>query len=372
MPTPALHATRAAPVEGKGHAAAPRLSGETERFVPADLSTRLERWRRKAPGVAFTLTFHSAAALAFVILWHSMVRDLSAPEGIPVEVVSHVPGEGDAPKADPPPAPKAEQPAPQAASAPAPAPPTPPQPKPDPLKAALDLPAPPPADTGSPEPAAPSPAASQALRPGLAEPPPEPKASATQSDRNQKANASEDLKAPTTTDPVPPPPAPDVLTAEDGETAVAAPSHEPDHPSPDKPSEATEQPAKDAGAHLAAALPLSSLGMPSTFRAMLSSQGTSSSQEYKGVVYGALGRATAAVEDEARRRRLKGQVAVLITLAENGAIEKEALMQSSGSAETDAFALELVRRAAPFPAPPPGTSRSFTPVITVGEEDGSP
>lgn len=58
--------------------------------------------------------------------------------------------------------------------------------------------------------------------------------------------------------------------------------------------------------------------------------------------------------------RATGNARVSFQIASNGALASVTLAQSSGSRELDQAALGLVRKAAPFPAPPPGAQRNFS------------
>ena len=390
---------------------APRLGAAAHVIDPP--ARAWVRRRRAAPGMAVSLAFHVVAVMTFIALWQTLPHDLTAPESIPVEIVSSVPGETGAPgdKTEP----KGAKAGGEAAdlkpalTPPEHASPTPPAPKSDPLADALALPALPPTPAPTPAPAptpdpspTPDPAPTSTRSPDPAPtpiPPPEPqpeppelpapattgtekapsrpdakapeepKAAVTQKQPDDKPNAAnETLKEPTPEAAGPPPAAaPTVLTAPEADTSVPAPV-DPSDPADTKATTPAEKRAQAAAASLSAALPMGSLGIPTTFRSILSSQGTSASQEYRGVVFGSLSRATSAVTEEARRRRLHGMVAVRISLSPTGALDGVAVAQSSGSAEVDALALDLVRRAAPFPPPPPGTARQFTPLIAIGDE----
>jgi protein TonB len=59
--------------------------------------------------------------------------------------------------------------------------------------------------------------------------------------------------------------------------------------------------------------------------------------------------------DEARRRRLSGQVVITIAIRRNGSVERADIVQSSGIALLDASALRIARIAEPY-APLPRTS----------------
>lgn len=58
--------------------------------------------------------------------------------------------------------------------------------------------------------------------------------------------------------------------------------------------------------------------------------------------------------------RATGNARVSFQIASNGALASVTLAQSSGSRELDQAALGLVRKAAPFPAPPSGAQRNFS------------
>ena len=56
----------------------------------------------------------------------------------------------------------------------------------------------------------------------------------------------------------------------------------------------------------------------------------------------------------------KGTAVVAFSVASNGGVASVSLARSSGSARLDQAALSMIRRAAPFPPPPPGAQRSFS------------
>ncbi|MEM9967985.1 MAG: TonB family protein [Pseudomonadota bacterium] len=57
---------------------------------------------------------------------------------------------------------------------------------------------------------------------------------------------------------------------------------------------------------------------------------------------------------------LRGTATVSFRIAPSGALAALSLSKSSGSARFDQLALSTIRRAAPFPEPPPGAKRAFT------------
>ncbi|SPH21080.1 hypothetical protein ASD8599_01823 [Ascidiaceihabitans donghaensis] len=59
------------------------------------------------------------------------------------------------------------------------------------------------------------------------------------------------------------------------------------------------------------------------------------------------------------RAATKGTAIVSFSIAASGAVNRATIAQSSGSPQLDRDAVALVRRAAPFPAPPKGAKRAF-------------
>lgn len=60
------------------------------------------------------------------------------------------------------------------------------------------------------------------------------------------------------------------------------------------------------------------------------------------------------------RTSSRGSATIAFTVASNGGLSGARVAASSGSAQLDQAALELVRRASPFPPPPKGAQRSFS------------
>lgn len=90
-------------------------------------------------------------------------------------------------------------------------------------------------------------------------------------------------------------------------------------------------------------------------RARASSQaGNAAVSNYPGLVMRKISRL--------RRPRVntRGTATIAFKIAPNGGLSSIRVAKSSGSAELDAAALRLVRRAAPFPRPPAGARRSFS------------
>jgi TonB family protein len=63
--------------------------------------------------------------------------------------------------------------------------------------------------------------------------------------------------------------------------------------------------------------------------------------------------------ESAVRRGAKGTATIGFAADEAGAITSVSLLRSSGETDLDSESVALVRRAAPFPPPPPGVKRSF-------------
>ena len=63
--------------------------------------------------------------------------------------------------------------------------------------------------------------------------------------------------------------------------------------------------------------------------------------------------------ESAIRRGTQGTATIGFVVDESGAVESISLLRSSGKADLDSESVALVRRAAPFPPPPPGAKRSF-------------
>jgi TonB family protein len=64
--------------------------------------------------------------------------------------------------------------------------------------------------------------------------------------------------------------------------------------------------------------------------------------------------------ESARSRGAEGTPTVAFSLDGGGRVTGAGLSRSSGERDMDAEAVAMVRRAAPFPAPPPGAPRSFS------------
>jgi protein TonB len=60
------------------------------------------------------------------------------------------------------------------------------------------------------------------------------------------------------------------------------------------------------------------------------------------------------------RVRAQGTALVAFTVGADGGLASVRLARASGNADLDAAALDHIRRAAPFPSPPPGAQRNFS------------
>lgn len=82
--------------------------------------------------------------------------------------------------------------------------------------------------------------------------------------------------------------------------------------------------------------------------------GNAAASNYPGKVMQRLSRA--------RRPRVgsRGTAAVAFTISDGGGLSAVSVASSSGSAALDRAAVQMIRGAAPFPAPPPGAQRSFS------------
>lgn len=284
--------------------------------------------------VLAALVLHAGFALLFIHLLDWRVVDTSMERNIPVEVVTAVPGEIGSPDAPSPP--NGSTPAGREASKPS-----------------------------EPQPAA-KPQAPGSQPPPFVAPPPEPARAQSRTDQPKPPVTAADTPKPAPPQPAPPAlPAPKALTSSGGPFAVATPEKSKPNPAPEpKPSVTAPTPQKPVD--LSAALPMDFAGLPSSFRAVLSAAGNQASEEYKGLVFGQLGRSQDAVE-RARQQGLRGIVIVSFKLDDEGGISEIRIARSSGIAALDAIAVDMVKGAAPFPPPPPDGPRTFTPALSFGD-----
>jgi periplasmic protein TonB len=102
-----------------------------------------------------------------------------------------------------------------------------------------------------------------------------------------------------------------------------------------------------------------------TFAVPVTAANSSEAINYQFVVGGMLERAKQYPES-AIRRGAKGTSTIEFVLDETGAVASVSLLRSSGEADLDSESVALVRRAAPFPPPPPGVKRSFAIKVAFG------
>ncbi|MGB9188132.1 MAG: TonB family protein, partial [Methylovirgula sp.] len=79
---------------------------------------------------------------------------------------------------------------------------------------------------------------------------------------------------------------------------------------------------------------------------------------YRTIVFGKLELAKQFPE-EARARHARGSSVITFALDDKGQVLSVELVQPSGDAALDAESIAMVRRAAPFPPPPPGAQKEF-------------
>ncbi|GGX67051.1 hypothetical protein GCM10007385_40150 [Tateyamaria omphalii] len=91
-----------------------------------------------------------------------------------------------------------------------------------------------------------------------------------------------------------------------------------------------------------------------TGNAVAARAGTAAASNYPGEIMRKLQRA--------RRPRVgdRGVATVSFRIASNGGLSAVSVARSSGSRDLDNAAMQVIRGAAPFPAPPPGAQRSFS------------
>jgi protein TonB len=83
------------------------------------------------------------------------------------------------------------------------------------------------------------------------------------------------------------------------------------------------------------------------------SAGNAAASNYPGIVMRKISRVR-------RPRGVRGTATVSYRISSSGGLAGASISRSSGSAKLDKAALQIVRRAAPFPKPPAGARRSFS------------
>ena len=115
--------------------------------------------------------------------------------------------------------------------------------------------------------------------------------------------------------------------------------------------------------------------LPDAFRVIATDQepGLSArdNENYKALVFERL-IAAKLYPAAARQRRAKGIALVNFMLDSAGQVAGVSLIRSSGDGDLDREALAMVKRAAPYPPPPSGAVRLFSPLIEFGSEDQEP
>ncbi len=156
--------------------------------------------------------------------------------------------------------------------------------------------------------------------------------------------------------PAPAPPSP-------GEEAPAGP-REPPAPTGETPSE--KPAAREADKPAPSAVTAEFFLVPDSFeKAARPAASKEASDEYRAIVFERLERAKIEPES-AKARHARGVAVVSLMLDPAGNVVAAALARRTGDPELDAEALALVRRAAPFPRPPPGVVLQFAPLIRFG------
>lgn len=92
----------------------------------------------------------------------------------------------------------------------------------------------------------------------------------------------------------------------------------------------------------------------STRKVQSAAEGNAAASNYPGLVNRKLSRVPRP------RMGSRGTAVVNFSIAANGGLSGVSIVRSSGSARLDQAAVQLVRRAAPFPTPPAGAQRTFT------------
>jgi protein TonB len=307
---------------------------------------------RRLWGAATSAGLHGAA-LAALLTWATPVAEPPPPEPVTVEIVADVPtpavreaqppsepapspaapppvAEAPPPVAQPPvaepaPPPVAETPPPVPEPAPPPVAETPP-PVPEPAPAPV-------AGTPPPVPAPPQPPVAE-TSPPVPEPAPPPVA----------RTPPPAVERPPVTEP--PRPTPKASPAPRRVRTPRLPAKERSEPRRTRPESATAE-----------SEPTRSTSAPAkAFAPAISSE---DAQAYRGVVFSRIAEEKRYPE-AARERAPHGVAIVSFSIGASGQLAGASLVQSAGDPILDAEALATVRRASPFPPPPPGAPRRFS------------
>ena len=339
-------------------------------------------WRDRARRLGLlgfaALLVNAALGVAFFVLLSFRDAELPREVEIPIEVITEPPkapakpsGAG-APQADGkggggqagasqqaqsagpaprPPQPQGQTPPPPE---PLPAPPKPPQPAAAPTSPKAGPPSPPPQQASD----GPKLVAAQADAPRAATQTHDNKLANLQPDEHQTDAATREAK---------PVAVPQALTTADPKASFAVPAPVEAKPAVDKPTPPTVAKTPSATDMLAAALPMDTSAMPSSFRAVLAGNNAAQLKAaYAGVVQGRLAQAQPEIVDTAYSQHLKGAVSVMFTLDPSGNLADVSIVQSSGDPKLDALALHWIQLAAPFPPPPPDAERTFKKALLFG------
>jgi periplasmic protein TonB len=316
-----------------------------------------------AAAFALSLVLHFAALIA-AASWSNAERDVAAPEAISVEIVADVP--------------------------PDPATPPPPSSPPSQSEARVDSPASPAEQETPPLPAVEQPPAQESPSPAPQATPPQQQTSLAEQETPPlpavqappavpSSPTTESIEAPSVqpsvppqqalpktaveeTPPLPPPQAapiaPKVKPPETQSAPISRPAAKPVPPrvvAPRpiaKPLRGQAEPEKRASARAA---------QPAEERSSGSREAVSSAEiaAYQSSV---LNRIAAAKRypEPARERQLHGVAVVRFTISASGQVGGAAVTQSAGDPILDSEAVATVRRASPFPPPPPGAPRAFS------------
>ncbi len=162
----------------------------------------------------------------------------------------------------------------------------------------------------------------------------------------------------------PAPPAAEGAAAALGEPGAARPPPPPPVSAPvDKPA------ARKAATPGPSAATAEFFLVPESFeKAAAPAAGRETNDEYKGAVYERLEFA----KGDGAGQRAAGAVVVTFMLDQAGNLVTLSLVRPTGNRELDAQAVALVRRAAPFPKPPPGVLLTFSPLVIFGAGEAPP
>ncbi|MGI3900872.1 MAG: TonB family protein [Janthinobacterium lividum] len=341
-----------------------------------------DRLRRVALLASAAVLVNGGLGIAFFLLLSFRDAELPREVEIPIEVITEPPKEpakptgagasqaggkaGGSPSAgvqqaqSVSPTPQTQQPQGQT-----PPPPPPDEPKPAPPKPPQPAAAPPASKAGPPS----APPQQASSGPKLVAAQPDATRAATQTRENKTANLQPDEhQTDAATREAKPVSTPQTLTTADPKASFAVPVPVEAKPAAAaRPTPPTIAKTPSAADMLAAALPMDTSAMPSSFRAVLAGNNAAQLKAaYAGVVQGRLTQAQPDIVDTAYSQHLKGAVSVLFTLDASGNLADVSIVQSSGDPRLDALALHWIQVAAPFPPPPPDAEHTFKKALLFG------